>query len=45
MRALIAFLRVLPLVRRALPAMRPPAADDCEVYTFWVDASTAPRFL
>lgn len=41
-RALIAFLRVLPPVRRAIPAARPPAADDCEVYTFWVDASSAP---
>jgi mono/diheme cytochrome c family protein len=41
-RALIAFLRALPPVRRALPATRPPAADDCEIYTFWVDASSAP---
>jgi len=41
-RALIAFLRALPPVRRAVPAPRPPSPDDCEVYTFWVDASTAP---
>jgi mono/diheme cytochrome c family protein len=41
-RALIAFMRVLPPVRRAVPATRPPAADDCEVYTFWVDASSVP---
>jgi Second Messenger Oligonucleotide or Dinucleotide Synthetase domain len=41
-RALIAFLRSLPPVNRAIPATRPPAADDCEVYTFWVDASSAP---
>jgi mono/diheme cytochrome c family protein len=41
-RALIAFLRVLPPVRRAIPPTRPPAADDCEVYTFWVDASSEP---
>lgn len=41
-RALIAFLRELPPVRRALPAPRPPSGDDCEVYTFWVDASSAP---
>ena len=41
-RALIAFLRVLPPVRRANPPVRPPAADDCEVYTFWVDQSSAP---
>src|SRR5262249_54028216 len=41
-RALVALLRVLPSVRRARPATRPPAGDDCEVYTFWVDASSAP---
>jgi mono/diheme cytochrome c family protein len=41
-RALIAFLRVLPPVRRAIPATRPPSADDCPVYTFWVDASATP---
>ncbi len=41
-RALIAFLRALPPVRRAIPTPRAPAADDCEVYTFWVDRSTAP---
>ena len=41
-RALIAFLRVLPPGRRAIPPTRPPAADDCEVYTFCVDASAAP---
>jgi mono/diheme cytochrome c family protein len=42
MRALVAFLRVLPPVRREIPATRPPAADDCEVYTFWLDASSEP---
>jgi mono/diheme cytochrome c family protein len=41
-RALTAYLRGLPAVRRTIPAPRPPAADDCEVYTFWVDRSTAP---
>jgi len=41
-RAMLAFLRVLPPVRRAIPAPRPPAADDCEVYTFWVAASATP---
>jgi mono/diheme cytochrome c family protein len=40
--AMIAFLHVLPPVRRAIPATRPPAADDCEVHTFWVDASSTP---
>jgi mono/diheme cytochrome c family protein len=41
-RALIAFLRPLPPVRRPIPETRAPAADDCEVYTFWVDVSSAP---
>ena len=41
-RALIAFLRALPPVRRTISAPLSPAADDCEVYTFWVDRSTAP---
>lgn len=41
-RALIAFLRALPPVRRVVPAARPPAADDCDVYTFWIDRSTTP---
>jgi len=40
--ALIAFLRALPPLHRAIPTPRPPAADDCEVYTFWVDRSTTP---
>lgn len=34
-RALIIFLRTLPPVRRQIPAPRPPASDDCDVYTFW----------
>jgi len=41
-RAMIAFLRALPPMRRVIPAPRPPAADDCEVYTFWVAASATP---
>jgi hypothetical protein len=41
-RALIAFLRVLPPVRCANPGARPPALDDCDVYTFWVDRSAVP---
>jgi mono/diheme cytochrome c family protein len=35
-RALIAYLRTLPPVRKAIPAPRPPAPDDCAVYTFFV---------
>ena len=41
-RALIAFLRALPPVRRAVPPPRPPSAADCETYTFWIAASTEP---
>ncbi len=41
-RALIAYLRTLPPVRRAIPPTRPPAADDCGVYTFWVTESARP---
>jgi mono/diheme cytochrome c family protein len=33
-RALIAYLRTLPAVRKVIPPARPPAADDCEEYTF-----------
>jgi mono/diheme cytochrome c family protein len=39
-RALIAYLRRLPAVRRAIPPTRPPSDDDCEVYTFWVTPSS-----
>ncbi len=38
-RALIAYLRVLPPVSAKVPADRVPAADDCEVYTFWTSES------
>jgi hypothetical protein len=41
-RALIVYLRALPPVRHAIPAPRPPAPDDCSVYTFWVTPSTMP---
>jgi mono/diheme cytochrome c family protein len=39
-RALIAFLRTLPPIRNKVPADRPPAPDDCEVYTFWTSPSS-----
>jgi mono/diheme cytochrome c family protein len=38
-RALIAYLRVLPPVHKQVPSGRTPASDDCEVYTFWTSAS------
>jgi cytochrome c553 len=41
-RALVAYLRMLPPVTRQIPAARPPAAHDCAVYTFWVSKSTVP---
>jgi len=41
-RAMIAFLRALPPLRNATPLPRPPASDDCAVYTFWVEPSTTP---
>ena len=40
--ALVAYLRMLPPVTRQIPPARPPAADDCAVYTFWVAKSTVP---
>jgi mono/diheme cytochrome c family protein len=40
-RALIAYLRGMPPVRKAIPTARPPAPDDCATYTFWVARSTA----
>jgi mono/diheme cytochrome c family protein len=41
-RSLIAYLRFLPPVRNKVPADRAPAADDCEVYTFWTAESHEP---
>lgn len=42
LRAIIAYLRTLPPVSKQIPAARPPAADDCEKYTFWVNDSDRP---
>ncbi len=39
-RAVIAYLRQLAPVSRAVPPPRPPAPDDCEVYTFWIASSS-----
>jgi cytochrome c553 len=41
-RALVAYLRMLPPVARQVPPARPPAPDDCAVYTFWVANSSVP---
>jgi hypothetical protein len=35
-RAIIAYLRMLPPVAKAIPPARPPAPDDCAVYTFFL---------
>jgi mono/diheme cytochrome c family protein len=36
LRAVIAYLRTLPPVRMKIPSARPPAADDCAIYSFYV---------
>jgi hypothetical protein len=38
-RAIIAYLRVMRPVSRQIPADRPPAPDDCDIYTFWTTFS------
>ena len=42
LRAIIAYVRLLPPVNRIVPPPRPPAADDCETYTFYLDKSDQP---
>jgi mono/diheme cytochrome c family protein len=39
-RSIVAYLRRIPPVRHPVAAPRPPSPDDCEVYTFWVSASS-----
>jgi len=39
-RALTTYLRVLPPVHNKLSSDRPPADDDCDVYTFWLVANS-----
>jgi mono/diheme cytochrome c family protein len=41
-RSLIVYLRALPPVTRLVPSDRPPAADDCDTYTFWIVPSASP---
>jgi mono/diheme cytochrome c family protein len=42
LRAIIAYVRLLPPVNRTIPGPRPPAADDCQTYTFYLDKSNQP---
>jgi len=42
LRAIVAYVRLLPPVNRAVPFPRPPAADDCETYTFYLEKSDQP---
>jgi mono/diheme cytochrome c family protein len=42
LRAIIAYVRVLPPVARTVPTARPPGADDCETYTFYLQKSDQP---
>jgi mono/diheme cytochrome c family protein len=42
LRAIIAYVRLLPPVNRIVPVPRPPAADDCEIYAFYIDKSDQP---
>jgi hypothetical protein len=42
LRSIVEYLRLLPPVARAIPPARPPAPDDCEVYTFWIAESSIP---
>jgi mono/diheme cytochrome c family protein len=41
-RAIIAYVRMLLPVSRRVPDARPPAADDCETYTFYLNKSDQP---
>ena len=36
LRSVIAYLRTLPPVSRAVPAATPPAANDCAIYRFYL---------
>jgi mono/diheme cytochrome c family protein len=40
LRALVAFVRLLPPVSKQVLPDRPPAPDDCAVYTFWTSPSS-----
>ncbi|HZZ62946.1 MAG TPA: c-type cytochrome [Roseiarcus sp.] len=42
LRAVIAYVRLLPPIDRVVPLPRPPAADDCDTYTFYLGKSDQP---
>ncbi len=41
-RSLVTYLRMLPPVAEKVPPYRPPAPDDCKVYTFWITPNRQP---
>jgi mono/diheme cytochrome c family protein len=42
LRAIVAYVRLLPPVEHVVPLPRAPAADDCETYTFYLQKSDQP---
>jgi mono/diheme cytochrome c family protein len=42
LRAVVAYVRLLPPVNRTVPTPRLPAANDCETYTFYLEKSDQP---
>jgi hypothetical protein len=42
LRAVIAYLRLLPSVSRIVPPPRLPADDDCNIYSFYLEQSDRP---
>ena len=41
-RSIVAYLRLMSPIAEKVPANRPPAPDDCKVYTFWVHKTREP---
>jgi mono/diheme cytochrome c family protein len=42
LRAIVAYVRLLPPVARVVPLPRSPSSDDCETYTFYLEQSDRP---
>jgi mono/diheme cytochrome c family protein len=42
LRAVIAYLRLLPPISRTVPPPRLPADDDCDIYSFYLEKSDRP---